>query len=194
MTTIYDNLNDHELIARIKDGDQEAYARIYQQYFRVLFIHAYKKLQDKEEARDLIQELFTTLWTKRAYLSLNSSLVAYLYTAVRNRILDHYAHQDVQSRYVSSLQQFVDVEPVETDHHIREKELLEVIEKEIQALPSKMREIFELSRKSHFSHKEIAEQLGISEQTVAKQVSNALKILRTKLGAALFFLLLLHLK
>lgn len=194
MKTIYKQLDDQELVAFIKNDDQQAYAEIYQRYFRVLFIHAYKKLQDKEEARDLIQELFVTLWTKRESLLLNTSFVAYLYTAARNRILDHYSHKNVQSRYIDSLQKFIDVEPVETDHHVREKELLEAIDKEIQALPPKMREIFELSRKYHLSHKEIAEQLHISEQTVSKQVSNALKTLRSKLGPALFFLFLLHFK
>jgi len=58
-------------------------------------------------------------------------------------------------------------------------------------LPPKMREIFELSRKEYLSHKEIAEKLGISEQTVSKQVSNALKILRTKLGFFAYLAILL---
>ncbi|MNT81059.1 RNA polymerase sigma factor [compost metagenome] len=61
-----------------------------------------------------------------------------------------------------------------------------MIEKGIAELPPKMREVFELSRKHIMSHKEIAEQLNISEQTVRKQVNNALKILRSKLGMTLF--------
>ena len=60
--------------------------------------------------------------------------------------------------------------------------VLRIIENEIANMPGKMREIFELSRKSHLSHREIAETLGISEKTVKNQVNNALKILRTRLG------------
>jgi len=70
--------------------------------------------------------------------------------------------------------------------------LADLIEKEIQALPSKMRQIFELSRKQYLSYKEIAEQLEISEHTVKSQVSNALRILKLKLGVsagAILFLL-----
>ncbi|MNL67317.1 RNA polymerase sigma factor [compost metagenome] len=67
-----------------------------------------------------------------------------------------------------------------------------MIEKEIAALPQKMREVFELSRKQNLSHKEIAEQLGISEQTVSKQVTNALKILKTKLGLMLYLVFLIR--
>ena len=60
------------------------------------------------------------------------------------------------------------------------------VEAEIAALPPKMREIFELSRKAHLTHRQIAEKLGLSEKTVKKQVNNSLKILRSKLGSALF--------
>jgi len=192
--TKYKHLDDVELVTLLRDGDKIAYTEIYKRYFNVLFVHAYKKLNDDEETRDLIQELFTNLWIRREVFVLNSSLVAYLFTGVRNRVLDHHAHKNVKSRYISSLQQFIDVETVETDHRVREKELLNSIEKEIQALPRKMREVFELSRRSHFTHKEISEQLQISEQTVAKQVSNALRTLRCRFGEMLLILFLMYFK
>lgn len=192
--TKYKHLDDAELVALLRDGDKIAYTEIYKRYFNVLFVHAYKKLNDDEETRDLIQELFTNLWIRREVFVLNSSLVAYLFTVVRNRVLDHHAHKNVKSRYISSLQQFIDIETVETDHRVREKELLNSIEKEIQALPRKMREVFELSRRSHFTHKEISEQLQISEQTVAKQVSNALRTLRCRFGEMLLILFLMYFK
>lgn len=192
--TKYSDLDDHDLVTLLRAGDRVAFTEIYQRYFKVLFAHAYKKMQRDDEARDLIQELFTNLWVKREVFTLNSSLAAYLYTVIRNHVLDHHAHENVKSRYVSSLQQFIDVETAETDHLIREKELLESIQKEIEALPKKMREVFELSRKEHLSHKEIAAQLNITEQTVSKQISNALKLLRVKFGSSLLVLLLMHFK
>ena len=67
-----------------------------------------------------------------------------------------------------------------------------IIEKEIAELPAKMREVFELSRKQHFSHKQIAEKLEISEQTVSKHVANALRILRVRLGVFIYLLWLIH--
>ncbi|MNY46224.1 RNA polymerase sigma factor [compost metagenome] len=68
-----------------------------------------------------------------------------------------------------------------TDNQLREKELIAVIEKEVSLLPTKMREMFEMSRNEGLSHKEIAEKLGVSDLTVKKQVSNAVKILKGKL-------------
>lgn len=182
----YSLLSDLELTALLKEGDAAAYTVVYNRYFNELYIHAYARLRDKEEAQDVVHELFATLWNKRAELMFKSSLPAYLYTAVRNRILDVIAHQQVESRYVTSLQHFIEEGYCITDYQVRERQLVALIEKGISELPPKMRAIFELSRKHAMSHKEIAEQLNLSEQTVRTQVKNALRILRLKLGLMLF--------
>ncbi|MNL51185.1 RNA polymerase sigma factor [compost metagenome] len=91
------------------------------------------------------------------------------------------AHKDIESSYISSFFETAKNTVNITDHLVRENQMAILIEKEIAALPLKMREIFEMSRKQHLSHKEIADQLQLSEQTVSKQVSNALRILKAKL-------------
>lgn len=182
----YSNLSDAELTILLKDGDAMAYTVIYNKYFDSLYIHACSKLKDKEEAQDIIHELFTHLWNKRNEILIKSNLSSYLYTAVRNRVLDLISHQQIQSKYVSSLQNFINEGYCITDHLVREKQLSALIEKGIADLPPKMKMVFELSRKQKLSHKEIALQLDLSEQTVKKQVNNALKILRIKLGTMLF--------
>jgi len=178
----YKTLNDEELLRMLKASDQLAYTEIYNRYHYLMLNHAYKKLRDEELAKDVIQELFTSLWVRREQDIKAANLAGYLYTAARNRILDIFAHQKVQSSYVeSSLQDFAqNGNYANTDHLIREKEFRNYIEKEIQALPKKMREIFELSRKGNMSHKEIAEHLNTSEHNVSKQISNAIKILKNK--------------
>lgn len=185
----YSARSDDELVALLRNGDAAAYTVIYNRYFDALYLQARQKLNNAEEAQDIVHELFTALWTKREVLEIKTSLTAYLYGAVRNRILDLIAHQQVESKYMRSLQDYLSQGTCITDHAIREKLLVQLIEKCIAALPDKMRAIFELSRKEKLSHKEIAEQLNLSEQTVKKQVNNALKILRTKLGAMLFIYL-----
>jgi RNA polymerase sigma-70 factor (family 1) len=182
---------DLELSDLLKSGDHAAYNEIYNRYERLLYIHAYKRLRDREEARDIIQDLFTVLWTKRSEIQFTGSLRAYLFTAVRNRIFDLAARQQLQSEYIISLQHYIDQGHYTTDHQARHNQLLAIIDHEIAQLPPKMRAVFELSRNEQLSHREIAEQLDISEQTVKKQVQNALKVLRLKLGplfTILFFL------
>jgi RNA polymerase sigma-70 factor (family 1) len=186
----YRTLQDLVLFNLIKSEDEAAFKEIYERYFDVLYVHAYKRLQDKEEAQDVIQEVFTMLWDKRDYIELTSSLPAYLFTAVRNKIFNNLSHKKHASKYTHSLQHFIDQGTCQTDYLARENQLNALIEKEIAALPPKMQEVFSLSRNGYLTHKEIAAELNLSEQTVKKQVHNALRILRTKLGLLLFLHLL----
>lgn len=186
--TGYNVLADLELYALLKAGDKVAYTEIYNRYFSLLYLHALKRLRDEEAARDLIQDLFATLWLKRDVLTTKTNLSNYLYTAVRNGVFNFIAHQKVASRYISELPGKVEPSECITDHLARERQLAALIEKEIAELPEKMREIFLLSRVEGLSHKEIAARLGISELTVKTQVKNALRILRGKLGFIIYFI------
>lgn len=178
----YQSLMDAELFTLLCNGDHKAYTEIYDRYSGILYVHAYKRIRNREEARDLIHELFTVLWSKRDQIVLKTELSAYLYRAVRNRIIDLVNHNKLQRSYVSSFEGFLNNGTNITDHAIREKELALLIEKEINALPEKMKQVFNLSRNEFRTHKEISEALDISEFTVRKQINNALKVLRPKLG------------
>lgn len=178
----YQTLPDQDLFELVKLGNDTAFKTIYNRYFDVMYIHAYRKLNDREEARDVVQEVFANIWSKRTVLVLKISLQAYLYISIRNRILNIIAHKHVQSVHIQSLQHLINQGVCQTDYLVREKELRAIIEEEIAALPNKMQEIFEMSRNQYLSHKEIASALDLSEHTVKKQVNNALRILRTKLG------------
>jgi len=190
--TGYHSLSDLELADLLKLGDPEAFAEIYERYFGVLYLHAYHRLRDKDEAKDLIQELFYALWSKRETLDFRSNFSHYLYTWVRNRIINAISHKQVEAKYISAALTLNAGAEELTDHLVRERQLAAIIEGEIKSLPPKMREVFELSRKSNLTHKAIAEQLDISEQTVRSHVKNALKILRTKLGIVLYLFFIFY--
>ncbi len=190
---IYNNLSDLELASLIKADDQLAFAELYDRYKGALYVHAFNLLRDKEESRDVLQQVFATFWTKRKEMVLHSQPLGYLYTAVRNRIYNVIAHKQVESKYIASLAEYASSWDGDTDHLVRRNQLMQIINKEIEQLPEKMREVFELSRKGNLSHKEIAELLNISEKTVKNQVNNALKILRVKLGILFYLLFLSHL-
>jgi RNA polymerase sigma-70 factor (family 1) len=185
--SVYKALSDSELITLLRGGDEYAYTEIYHRYHYLMLVFAYKKLRDEDLAKDFVQELFTNLWYKRETLSDVGNFAAFLYITLRRKILDHFVHQKVESKYISFLKHYVPEAGTEkADHLIRNKELSHYIEKQIEALPRKMRAVFELSRKEHLTHKEIANKLDTSEHNVAKQITNALKILKTKVGSALF--------
>lgn len=184
----YSELTDHELAGLLKSGDNIAYTEIYNRYHGKLYIHVFNKLHSREESKDILHDLFISLWQNHASLDLKTTLAAYLYTAARYRVFDCVSHKQVEHKYFRSLKEFVDKGEYNTDHKVRERELMAIIEREISALPARMREIFNLSRKENLSHMQIATQLDLSEKTVKKQVNNALKVLRVKLG---FFILMM---
>jgi len=186
-----DTLSDTELVDLLQSGDQVAYTQIYDRYQGLLYIYACKITKDEIEAEDIVQEVFFYLWDKRDTIIFNTSLSAYLYSAVRYKFFNLLDHKKVRSNYIDSFKEFIENGNIEADYAIREKELTALIEKEISLLPPKMREIFELSRKAQLSHKEIAEKLNISEKTVKNQVNNALKQLRVKLGMFTFLVFLM---
>lgn len=186
-------LTDQQLADLLSKGDDGAYSEIYYRYKGVLFQHVYKKLRSQEEAEDIIQDLFATLWARRDELTNLESLSGYLYTSVRNKVLDFISRSQVRKGYIEDLQHFIDTKVAVTDHLVRENMLREHIEAEIAELPEKMREVFVMSRKLHLSHREIADKLGLSEKTVKNQVNNSLKILRKNLGVIAYITLLMKL-
>ncbi|WP_138724800.1 RNA polymerase sigma-70 factor [Pedobacter ureilyticus] len=186
----YQRYPDSQLVSLTKLGDTDAYTEIYNRYFRLMFTFGFKKLRDEDLAKDYVQELFVGIWEKRSELNEETNFAAFLYVALRSKIFNYYAHQKVENKYADFLAFHVSIAaPEQSDHLIRDKQLNEYIEKQIQALPKKMRRIFELSRKEHLSHKEIALIVNTSEFTVSKQISNALRIIRSKTGRAITVLI-----
>jgi RNA polymerase sigma-70 factor (family 1) len=185
--TNYSSHTDKQLIALFKEGNHHAYTEFYDRYFQLLFVHAYKRLRNQDEAKDVVQDFFTVMWLKSDTLNFNTTISAYCFRAVNNRIVDVFLHKQVVDRYIGTLSFPTERGEENTDHLIRERQLAAYIEKEIQALPVKMRQVFELSRKSNYTYKEIADQLSISEKTVHRQISNALLRLRTKFSSFVFF-------
>ncbi len=182
---------DAELFDLVKSGDSFAFSEIYNRYWEVLFRHAYRLIKDKDLAKDIVQEVFVSLWDKIEELDLQFSVNAYLYKSVRNKILNLIEKDKVRNNYLESLAVFINSSEAITDYRLRERLLAEKIEMEIAGLPSKMRQIFEMSRKQNLSHKQIAEELSLSDKTVKKQMSNAIKILRLKLGGFIVLAILL---
>jgi len=177
----FNQVSDEQLLMLFKGGDRNAYEQIYNRYWAVMYVYARKVMKDEDDAQDIVQEVFTYLWHKGQELNIKSSLSVYLYTSVRYRIFDLIDHKKVRTDYKAYLQQFIEEGAYITDDQLREKELVAVIEKEVALLPPKMREMFEMSRNEGLSHKEIADILGVSDLTVKKQVSNAVRILKQKL-------------
>ncbi|MFP5079920.1 RNA polymerase sigma factor [Pedobacter sp. JCM 36344] len=179
------NLNsefsDFQLIQLVKTGDHSAFSEIYNRYWGILFAHCLKMLRNEAEAQDVVQDLFMSFWAKSAELDLKINLLGYLYVTARHKVLNTIRKRKTSDRFIDGLEAYVLMHSDSIIDQINEKELAVAIETEIKNLPEKMRVVFEYSRKEYLSHREIADQLGISDKTVKKQVANAIRILRLKL-------------
>lgn len=174
------DINDYELLSLFKAGNENAFKLIYERYWQLLYIAACKILKDEDEAKDIVQDVFISFFNKGAALEINVSISVYLYSAVRYKVFDYISRKKVRNHYIDSVDQFIAVGNYGTDSALIEKEINAEIEKEIQNLPQKMKEIFELSRKDQLSHREIADLLDISDKTVKKQINNAIKLIKPK--------------
>lgn len=188
----YSACSDIELIELLRKGDRLAFTAVYNRYNKLLYRFAFKRLGNKEEVNDLLHDLFLSLWAKHEELRLTFTLSTYLYKAVRNRIINIIAHKQITARYVESFNNYVNTVYSTTDHLVRHNELSALIDKEIATLPKKMRQVFDLSRKTNYSRKEIADALGLSEQTVKSHMHHALKNLKIKLGLLFILLVFIH--
>ena len=172
---------DQQLTVSLRKGDQRAFAEIYNRYHSLLFIHADSRLKNHDESGDIIQDVFAQLWEKREELNIEN-LVGYLYKSVRNRIFNLIKHKKVISGYLEWFSP-PDIDKQEfADHLIRAKQLTEMIAAEINALPPRERQVFELRRFENLSNKEVASRLGITEATAAGYMKKAVKTLKPLIG------------
>lgn len=177
--------SDDELVLRLRRGSHRAFEEIYNRYKLSLIDHAYSKLGIYEDAKEIVQDVFTTIWSNHTKTPVLHNLAGWLYILVRNKVLNHIAHERVVSRYMTSFRDFVQQDNHVADLILQEKEMKLLIDREIDNLPSKMRRVLLMSREDHLSNKVIAQELQISENTVKNHLKAALKILRKRLGSVL---------
>lgn len=192
-----DVLNEERvLVQRLIEGDEDAFCELYAAYKNRLIFFAMRFLKSREYAEDIFQDAFTIIWQGRRFINPDASFSSYLYTIVRNRILNQLRDLENQTKLKEQiLAQAVDYSN-DTSDGILANDLRGLIARAMQQLTARQREIFEMSRRQDMSHREIAEALGISVYTVQEHISTSLRTLRTYLekhsvvGADLILLLI----
>ena len=143
--------------------------------YRPLCLYALHYLQDTDLAEDMVQECFTTLWEKIRQGGPITNRRAYLYMAVRNRCLDHLRRKGVQTE---SLKPHDTYGIIEEDDAEQRSAIEARLWTAIDSLPEKCRQIFLMSKRDGLKYEEIAEELGLSVNTVRNQISKALNTLK----------------
>ena len=177
-----DNFSEERsLILRLIEGDEDAFCELYATYKNRLIYFAMRFLKSREYAEDVFQDAFTVVWQSRRFINPDASFSSYLYTIMRNRILNQLRNAANEEKLKESiLSQGLDYTE-DTKCEVMLNDLKFLISHALQQLTPRQREIFEMSREAQLSHKEIADKLGISVNTVQEHISTSLKLIRTYL-------------
>lgn len=173
-------INEESYWQQMAQGDKKAYEHVFRSYYELLCRFAYTLVRDKDEAEEVVQNLFYNVWAKRESLQVQTSVKAYLYRAVRNDCLNRLKHDQVRMSYASDYRHTAPVSGNGLES-LEAKELSRHITTALETLPPQCGEVFRLSRFEHLSYAEIGERLQISVKTVENHMGKALRKMREQL-------------
>ncbi|MEO9477440.1 MAG: RNA polymerase sigma-70 factor [Cyclobacteriaceae bacterium] len=184
---------DNEILSQLRQGDESALKHLFDNHFQSFYKYACRIVNDTGVAEEIVQDVFINLWNKKDELTINISLVGYLKTSVKNRCLNH-----LKKKYVvletNNDDHITAVMHTGSAHEMLQKDELQIlITKGINGLPAKTKLIFSMSRNLDLSHRQIAEELDITQKGVEYHMTNALRHLRHFLANHGYSLLLVSL-
>ncbi|EHQ29087.1 RNA polymerase sigma factor [Mucilaginibacter paludis] len=184
------DLSDKALFALVQDHDERAFAVLLERHSGLVYDLVYKRTRDDDDTKDILQDIFISLWNNREKIRIEESIYPYLHRSAKYAVIDLAIKNQRVTAYQSLLakQDEPFCHPAETG--LIASELQQQYEQEVARMPGTMQQIFRLSRDQQLSAREIALQLQISEQTVRNNITLALKKLRLSLGSDQLIVLL----
>lgn len=168
---------DIDLLYALKQGDEQAFNKLFKIYWEKVYAVAYHRLGDEQDADDLVQELFISLWERREGLSIKGSLENYLMGAVKFKVISRLRNRSVKEKVFEDLRhRMTEVQEAEADA-IDFRELDKTLTDALSSLNDNVRTAF-VMRSDNMSIKEIALQMGLKEQTVRNYIADAIQRIR----------------
>ena len=172
------DIEERELVLRLIRGDQQAFCDLYSLYKERLIYFAMKFIKSPEFAEDIFHDSFVAVWQTRQFIDPEKPFRTYIYTIVRNRLLNIIRNIDMEDRAKAYIAATSIDHTSETESQLRAEELRSLIMQAKKHLTPRQKAIFEMSREQNMTNTEIAQQLQISLATVNDHISNALKTIR----------------
>lgn len=173
--------NDLEILEQIRKGDEKAYEMLFRDFYKSLCHFSYKIVNDAVVAEEIVQDIFFYIWDKRISLELSISLKSYLFKSVQNNSLKYLRHQKVVSNHASIVKDSLEKAYELQENYTEIGEITYIIQKTLNEIPERTREIFQLNRYDGLKYHEIAIQLNISVKTVEAHITWLLKLFRENL-------------
>lgn len=171
-------MSDKELLALLGKpvGGGRAYSQIFRLYYPTLLKFAEGMLKDRASAEDVVQDAFVKLWMRRNSLNPDTNIKAWLYSVVKNEILDIFRSSRVKNR--EEMDRNAAMVPARETDRISYMETRTMLSKAIQSMPDQRRAVFEMSHLQDMSNSDIAEKMGLSVRTVEKHLELARKYMK----------------
>ena len=180
-------MEDNELILLLKQSDKDAFTALYKKYWRQVYNFSRLYLTGKDAAEEVVQEVFIKLWDIRSYVNENENLEGLLFIITRNMIFSNSKKNFNETFYKISILAAYD-KAYDIEEELQAKDLQIYIERLVNELPPRQKEVFYLSRHEQLSYKEIAERLDITPKTVERHINEALKYLKKNIYFLQLFL------
>ncbi len=183
LKTTYKELADEQLVLEMQNGKELAFQELYDRYAKFLYQYFYRRMwKDKEKAEDFVHDLFTKLINNPQIFDTSRSFKTWIFSVANNMTINEYKKQAVRQNVSGGLEEDLLVaHDTKIDSQLQDVMFKEALEKELEQLDEKHRQVFELRHIQGFSVKEIAETLEINEGTVKSRVFYAVKQLTGKL-------------
>ncbi|NQX81032.1 MAG: sigma-70 family RNA polymerase sigma factor [Flavobacteriaceae bacterium] len=175
-------MNDNDsLVLKLKAGDRDTYNYIVEKYYDRLYAYAFTLSRNQVVAEDTLQEVFIKIWEKKSNLNSDMPIINYMYKMVYNEFINKYRKnkktQETELEYFKNINKLVEI-----DTQSESNERSTILNREIELLPNKCKEIFTLSKRRGFSNDEISKHLKISVKAVEAQITKAYSTLRLKIN------------
>ena len=182
------DFDDQFWIENIQKGDEESFEFLFKKYYLPLTRFAWRYVNSKAIAEELVQEIFTIIWEKRKDLDTAGSVRSYLYKSVRNLSINHLNHHEVKNRYDKQWTSQRENPELTFHDEVREEQIRHAIATAIEELPPRSKMTYKLHRYDGLTYEEISEVMEVSVKTVESQMTRTLKILRERLSYLLPYL------
>ncbi|MBN9384048.1 MAG: sigma-70 family RNA polymerase sigma factor [Chitinophagaceae bacterium] len=186
--TVYTSYTDLQLLQSLRQSDEGAFTELYNRYWERLYRSAYRKLTDKEQAKEIVHDVLVDIWRRREDLSIEY-LPAYLEKAVRFRTINYISRHQAPAFF--DLFETALRSPFEADSQINMQEFMRLLEAWIELLPEKRRRIFIKYYFENLSAREIAREMDLPLKTVQNNISLALQYLRNRFSHLLVLMILM---
>lgn len=182
MASLPDLCDEKLLLVHLKRGDEAAFEAIYRKYSAKLFVHVLRLVKDRDTTEDLLQEVFIKAWNNREGIDPEKSYGAYLFTIAKHTVYNHFRRASLEVQVAA----YIASQSSEIYRHVEEelatREYSEAIQKAIDRLPPKRREVYIRCKIEGMSYEQVADELGCSVAAINAHIVKATKTIKSHLG------------